>query len=158
MQAADDTEALEARLENWGCAISGRKPGPGGTESVEGRYRSPQHWHALGPPQTSVEIDHDDAQIVESAVVLIPLFHHALLRAWYVRRLAPATCVSRARAVGGANSPAGFHFPQHLARAHDLIGVALALPAVIRRDRARAYVRRLLDLGEQDPMRGLDDA
>ncbi|MCC6378746.1 MAG: hypothetical protein IT519_08025 [Burkholderiales bacterium] len=157
MTAADETGALDLRLENWGAAISGRSfGGARGTESIEGRYRSPQQWHALGAPQALIEPDHEDAQIIESAVVLLPLFYHALLRAWYVRRLSPGTCVSRAREVGGAASPEGAHFPRHLDRAQELLVAALALPAVIRRDRARAYVRKALDLGDAAPMAALD--
>lgn len=157
MTADEESDALDHRLENWGAAISGRSFGAArGTESIEGRYRSPQEWHAPGPPQALIEPDHEDAQVIESAVVLLPLFHHALLRAWYVRRLSPGTCVSRAREVGGAASPEGGHFPRHLSRAQELLEAALALPAVIRRERARAYVRKALELGDAAPMAALD--
>lgn len=138
------TADLEVRLENWGASLAFGRRASGGTESIEGRYRSPQQWHALGAPQARIEPDHEDAQVIESAVVLLPLFHHALLRAWYVRKLAPGTCLTTARAAGGPASPGGNYAPRHLQRAKGLLVEALALPAAERRSRARAGARRAL--------------
>ena len=142
-------DALDARLENWGAVLSGRLAGGrgGATESLEGLYRAPRFSAALGAPSVAVELDQDDAQVIESAVILLPLFHHALLRCWHVHRLAPGTCIDRARRVGGPGSPEGRHLPAHLDRAKALLEAALRVPAVIRKERARDYVRRMLATG-----------
>lgn len=145
MTHGQEQEGIIARLENWGAAMGGRMiDSAAEAGSIESRYRSPQHWHALGAPVNALPPDQEDAQVIESAVVLLPLFHHALLRLWYVRRLRPGTCMKWARQVGGERSPAGHHFPDHLQAAHRLAESALEIPAVIRRERARDFVRRML--------------
>lgn len=141
---------LDDRLDNWGRAMRWYAANASGTcASLEGHYRSPQPWHAIPPSAVPNGIDGPDAQAVESAVAVLSLFDHMLLRAWYVRRTHGDHCISLARRAAGTAAPKGRGFQQHMADAKSALQAALALPAVIRKDRARARVRAILG----DPLR-----
>lgn len=151
---------LEVRLGGW-AAFWRRRLGYDQTGSFEGQYRSPQrdHWE---PPKTRAylgEIDDRDAEAIESAVCALDLFHHTLLKAWYVRRQSEAECLAcsrlaagyaRSRWVGrnraGANSELMKEFQAAMAMAKLLLTAELALPATVRKKRASTYVRKILGL------------
>lgn len=137
---------LISRLENWGAALGGRMlTVKATTASLEGGYRAPRGaWYDPGAPSTQVSPDMVDATEIETAVVLTPMFHHVLLRAHYVKKLAPGTCIKRARTAGGPDSPSGEFFPRHLEQAHNFVAAYLELPAVVRRERARAYAKAIV--------------
>lgn len=82
------------RCDNWGMAIRYRVAGFQ-TASKEGEYRSPQrsHWQTAGAPSQTLQIDARDAQLIESAVCTLPLYQHALLRAWHVYRVSEPVCL-----------------------------------------------------------------
>ena len=133
------------RCDNWGLAIRYRII-EFQTASKEGEYRSPQraHWQTAGAPSQSLQIDARDAQAIESAVCTIPIYPHALLRAWHVYRVSEPVCLRLA--AKAANEPRGraSGFESALAMAYALLTAALELPAVVRKDRARDRIRILL--------------
>jgi hypothetical protein len=56
------------RLENWQRVYKDR-PQYRVTPSLEGKYRSPQVWH---PEEPKMPCDHNDAVVVERAIVRMP--------------------------------------------------------------------------------------
>ena len=133
---------LESRLENWARAVKWYGGGPMSCLSAEGHFRSPQHWYPLGP--RPLDADVDDAREVESAVCILPLFHHALLRGWYVRRWTKGRCLTVARLTSHQGYSIGFD--RGMREAQGLLGKALTVPAVIRKVRAREIVLETLAL------------
>lgn len=60
---------LITRLENWKrWAKSSQKP-PVSCQSLENRYRSPQHWYA---PEPKIFIDIIDANKIEKCIIKLP--------------------------------------------------------------------------------------
>lgn len=137
---------LDDRLDNWGRAMRWYAAiGRNTCASAEGGYRSPQPWHAIPPSAFPAGIDGQDAQEVESAVAVITLFHHALLRAWHVNRMAKPHCTGYAKRAAGQATPDGWrNFDARIRDARTALTYALHLPAVIRKDRARARVKAIL--------------
>lgn len=135
---------LSDRLDNWARCWR-RKLEIARTPSIEGAWRSPQEWNALGAPQPSQHYDPLDAIEVESAVCCIDIYHHVVLKGHYVRQWAPAKCLHAARkAAGDRNLRRKGDFVASLAMAHALISGALELPAAIRKDRTRTLVAAAL--------------
>jgi hypothetical protein len=137
--------SIEDRLENWGRALR-----TGATlstaRSIEGRYRSPQQWYALGAVSVAFSPDLFDAAEVESAVSTLPLLDGALLRAWYVLRWSEPRCLwAAAKATGDRRrrySPRAF--TDALRTAQMRVEGALGLPACVRRVRCREKVAAAL--------------
>lgn len=95
-ESADSTlsdDELERQLENWGRWCR-ELPSRGHCESIESRYRSPQHWHDLGAPQAPPRpVDRDAALAVNRAWGAMPQPWKAIIRDWYVFRANPRmTC------------------------------------------------------------------
>lgn len=141
---AAEVVGLEARCENWGTwqrsltiAIA--------VSSKEGEYRSPQSRHWLLPVVSApAQTDVADAQVVEHAVCAMDLYHHMILRAWYVQRVSEPVCLRLAAKTAAEPRGRLRGWPSTLAMAHALLSASLALPAVIRKARARAIVVEML--------------
>lgn len=138
--------AIEDRCENWAAWY--RKEGRWikTARSLEGQWRSPQCWEPL-PPGTVRLTDAADAQIVESAVRIIAMYPQALLRLYYVRNLPPRACLSIAAKLADEGRGRNSGWDAMLDMAHALLIEALDLPAVIRKDRARRIVLKVVDSG-----------
>lgn len=148
---------LEERLEGW-ATFWRWKLGLEQAASIEGQYRSPQPWDQPIPPAW-LDVDEDDVQAIESAVCAMDLFHHTLLKLWYIRRRDEDTCLTTARRAAGEPKEArrrgkgeggriraADSFRSSLAMAKALLLAELARPAVVRKRRASEYVRNLLGL------------
>lgn len=135
---------LEPRLRNWGrwCLWRARQ---GCAASLEGGYRSPQRWEAppVNPPP---ELDPKDGIVLESAVCALPIFDHALLRAWHVTRWKEGDCIVAAKRAASMPRSLWLEFDPAYASACGKLEEQLCIPAVVRKDRARALVRKILGL------------
>ena len=90
-------DELERQLENWGRWCR-ELPSRGHCESIESRYRSPQHWHDLGAPQAPARpVDRDAALNVNRAWGVTPQPWKAVLRDWYVFRANPKMACRRVK-------------------------------------------------------------
>lgn len=138
---------LIERLDNWGAVQRGGGR-IGETASVEGEYRSPQHWHALGAPVTRAPVDPLDAAEIEGAVCTIDIYHHTILRAWHVCLYAEPRCLRLAAKAAGQPRGKSRGFDASLTMAYALLSTALTMPAVIRKARARDRVRAILGMPE----------
>jgi hypothetical protein len=89
---------LHDRIENWRrWVLAGGYP-YGQAFSLEGNYRSPQHWHPEGP--RAPQVLRADAELLERAWVSVrPLESRAILRWHHVFRLPEWTVRSRVRQV-----------------------------------------------------------
>lgn len=137
---------LDERLENWGHAWRYRMA-RGQTASLEGAYRSPQHWDALMPPTNAAIIfnPRDAAEVENAWQAMGDAFHQALLLGHYVRRYAEGKVLVEAwKAAGEPRKRRMSGFLAALGMAHALIAAQLDLPAVVRRDRLAARVRDTL--------------
>lgn len=139
---------LVERCENWGQCLRLYVPGwnapaPIGGElsSAESRWRSGFRTVSANP---TVDLDVHDAKVIESAVSILPLYQHILLKAWYVRRRSPGACLSDAAKAGDRRRMPFRAFDAELEMAHALLVQALDVPAVIRKVRARELVREIL--------------
>jgi len=140
-----DPLEFEERLEGW-STFWRWKLGLDQAASFEGQYRSPQHWDAAPIPPAQLDIDTDDVQAIESAVCALDLFHHTLLKLWYVRRKDEGSCLAEARRATGEKRRGKGNFQASLAMAKALLWTELSRPAVVRKQRASDYVRKLLGL------------
>ena len=154
---------LDFRLENWGdCWRSRLRLDQ--AASIEGGYRSPQrrHWDTdawVGiAPVSLPPLDHVDAAEVELAVCAIDLFHHALLKAWYIRRTGVMGSLINARIAAGwelllqKREQAEREFAARILLAKALVDQQLRQPAVLRKARASAIVRQVLRLEPLTPL------
>lgn len=154
------TPLIEDRLTNWGdCWRNRLRLDDDQAASIEGVYRSPQrnHWdtdptvgHA---PVVLRELDQADADEVEGAVCAIDLFHHALLKARYIRRMEPIGALKSARGRAGwmthsyqDKTEAEHELYARMLLARALVQDQLRLPAVVRKSRASDIVRAALGL------------
>jgi hypothetical protein len=133
------SQAIEDRCENWGAWARGRGSWVKSTRSLEGLYRSPQQWEAL-PPGTWRITDPVDAQVVESAASAVGIYPHMILRLYYVRNAEPVVCLRLAEKAAGKPREAARHWAARFREAHEALDGMLALPSVIRKERARAIV------------------
>jgi hypothetical protein len=145
------SQSIEDRCENWGAWARGHTRFQKRTaKSAEGHWRSPQMWEAA-PATAWMTTDAGDAQAIESAVCALPLYYHALLRGWYVggpRGLMSAgECLLRASQASGEPRARLGTFVMRLHAGHALLIAALAVPAVVRKQRAREIVREALERG-----------
>lgn len=141
---------LVGRLENWGRCLRLYVPGwnapmplGGDLISAERHYRPATGYRTIGANPTAL-LDVHDAKVIESAVAILPLYHHAILKAWYVRRRSPGACLADAARAGGRKRMPFSAFDAELEMAHALCVGALQVPATIRKARAQALVRETL--------------
>jgi hypothetical protein len=154
---AQETEAaldrpIVKRCENWGdaCRLLGdrRTLWDVAIGAAVGRFPAyaqsrSQQWDAPSPnPRLALNID--DAKLVDHAACALPIYPHALLASWYAHRLNPSICLTNAAKKAGMKRAPWRLFDEHLEQAHDALIAALALPAVIRRNRARDIARAML--------------
>lgn len=93
-------KTLVDRLTNWAIASRSRTGGsPATCGSVEGRYKSPQVWHAPGP---KLIIDYFDADKVELAWRALPMKHKMMLKWSYVYPVHPRIAERRAGVKAGS--------------------------------------------------------
>lgn len=100
----DTLENTKERLENWKRAFISH-PHYRVTASLEGRYKSPQHWDA---PQAKIDIDINDALSVERVVIKLPALHKAILKYNYFTPFIPLQVFCR------KNNLAARHFESEL--------------------------------------------
>ncbi len=132
--------SMNDRCDNWGMACRYRLI-QGETASLEGGYRSPQDWYAPGAPPQPKFCDVKDAQEIESAVCVLDLYHHSILRAWHVYRVSEPQCIRLAAKAANEKRGRASGFDATLGMAYGLLSEALELPAVIRKDRARRRIQ-----------------
>lgn len=80
-----DTE-FEARFKNWifWCRMRGLHQGHAG--SVEGRYRSPQHWDPINPkPDWLLMMDENDAVMVNRAYSQLGEYFRRVIKVLWFR-------------------------------------------------------------------------
>jgi hypothetical protein len=134
------------RCRNWGQQYRLARL-RGQANSLEGSFRpdATAGYESQGAPR-AVSPDVADAQAIEDAVcIMASLYHNLLLRCWYVRLWSPGKCQTEsARGVAMAR-PRLTGFDADLEMAHALLIAALNVPAVIRKPRAAAIVKELLD-------------
>jgi hypothetical protein len=143
--------SVDERIANWANSLLWSGGGAGGScASIEGQWRSPQRWDAI-PSGGIPSFDPFDAAIVESAVTILPIFDHALLRAWFVRQGYMAEYMrSKRGALGVAAAASGRPVPQRyefetlLDEAKGRLAEVLKWPSVVRKERARQIVRETL--------------
>lgn len=95
-----------------------------------------------------LDIEVADAEAIESAVCAMELYYHILLKSWYVRRRNEDACLGAARKMSGQRRRRE-DFRLILGTAKALLVQELERPAVVRKARASAMVRKLLGL---DPL------
>ena len=133
---------LEDRLINWGIVMRSRmRANQAG--SAEGAYRSPQrgHWEPAGLTPSGARADPKDAAEIESAVCLLPLTYHAILRAWYVYR-SPMPVLCRLCRKLGFRLPDATDADAAVGMAKAMLAGTLEIPTVLRRLRIKALVER----------------
>jgi hypothetical protein len=144
-------QTLQHRLENWGVVwrTGSLRYDPyargfvGAVECHHGDwYRSPQPWHE--PARAKLVPDVDDAGAIESAVCALDVFHHLILKGWYVRKWHPGKVLRVANKRCSSPRCGRGAFDAALGMAHAMLTVELERPAVVRRQRAVAYVRAAL--------------
>lgn len=139
---------IEARLDNWGNVMRWRKRnGNGSTGSIEGGYRSPQHWEPWGIATPSdIALGWKDAEDVELAATCLPDRYHALLRASYVYRASPNAMMRLARKIGFVR-PDMAVVEAAVAMGKALMVKELAVPAEARRLYVRAAALQTVQKG-----------
>lgn len=144
---------LEDRLDNWGDVMRWRSSASVAREVVNGRVekryfanvpgfygRPRQPWDYVPTPPPKPEVD--DAEVIEGAVCSLDAYPHTILRGWYVYRLPEVLCLRLAeKAAGMGNQRMGW--ARASTAAHEALGAALELPAVLRRERVRERVLAL---------------
>lgn len=158
MKAAD----TEARLENWAILLRQRHF-PEAVSSVEGLHepKHPEQWfdpreEAPSPPR--IELDREDAAVVELAVRSIQSLNHWIIRGHYLGRWTPWKILRLAYQCAGQPMPAyrarnvSTVYDLHLRASIFMVGQALAAPAVIRKTRANDLIDAAfaLALAEED--------
>jgi hypothetical protein len=146
MPNQNENSDLEIRLENWGRVMRSRRRS-GQASSKEGQYRCPQRNHHEPPGAPSAIVistsDRDDAELIESAVCLLQLRYHAILRAWYVNHSRPEVMVRLASKLG-FYSPSMRDVDAALAMGKALLIKNLDIPHVVRKERAKQWIDRII--------------
>jgi hypothetical protein len=137
--------AIVKRCENWAHYVRLRRL-RGQANSLEGGYRPPRgaNWETRGAPTVPPTPELHDAQAIEDAVSILALYHHTLLRAWYVNKWHPGKCLAVAAEAAGVPRGRFSGFDAALEMAHGLLRESLRVPPVIRKMRARQIVRELV--------------
>jgi hypothetical protein len=141
---------LNSRLRNWGRVVRFYETEPHGRcFSIEGGWRSPQHWHPEEPRPPSPDVR--DAWHVENGVQVLRARSQAVLRGRFVLQLRDPQLL---RDLGmrkcpdwGLRSWADVDMAMIAARSE--LEAALLLPAVLRRRRAVELARALLPKPKQ---------
>lgn len=145
------------RCENWGRVVRARlthvaAEGTGKHRrywakigSYEAGYRSPQSHHWTPPVTASFELlDVVDADDVESAVCMLEMYPHVILRGWHVNRLSEPMCLRLAARAAGVMRGKVSGWGPTLEMAYALLSEALTTPRALRRERARQRVHAAL--------------
>jgi len=134
--------SIVSRLENWARCLRLYVPGwtspspiGGGLYSAESQWRSGFRSSAATEVAT---LDVHDAKMVESAVSILPIYYHAILKAWYVRKLSPGSCLSYAARLSNQKKKRFGVFDIELEKSHSLVVESLTVPEEVRRVRAKA--------------------
>lgn len=135
---------LRERCENWARAYALRRL-RGQANSFEGNFRCNRFSAEPGAPPEWTDIDIHDAQRIEDAAQLLPLFEHMLLRFHYIRKWHAGKCMEDAADWAKVPRRQWSGFPAALNMAHALLTEALEVPAVVRKVRVRAIAREALD-------------
>lgn len=92
---------LHDRIENWRrWVLAGGGHHYRQAQSLEGDYRSPQHWHPEAPRPVSA--NRADAEILEAAWRTVrPLESRSIILWWHINRLPEWTIRRRVRQVYG---------------------------------------------------------
>jgi hypothetical protein len=153
--SAAQSRPIVQRCLNWGACLRWYVPGwdspssiGGELGSIETRRRHDRYRVLTTSP--TVGLDVDDSRIVESAVVILPLYLHTLLKAWYVRQHSPGRCLADAADLARCARAPFAAFDDHLEQAHTALLVALDVPSVVRKIRARELVRQALQTSSPD--------
>ena len=147
-----ESATIEGRVLNWANSfLWGSGSSLRSAESVEGWYRSPQRWDAP-PGRSRPLVDVHDAAVVESAIIILPLFDHTLLRSWYIfqghrdeHMRDKRQALAMAARAAGCEAPRSYEFGGRINDALGRLERALTLPAVVRKVRARQIVKEVLD-------------
>ena len=155
---------LEGRLNNWGDVWRqrlgyGLERSATAASSAEGGYRN--RWRASWDsdpvvgcaPLAPRALDRADADVIELGVCALDLFHHCLLKAWFIRRIGAIGALNFARTAAAetrifyrTTADAERECAARLIMAETLLARVLLLPAVVRKERARVMVRITLGL------------
>lgn len=130
-------EQLEAALANWASWCRWRCAW-GQAASMEGNFRSPQHWEAL-PVTRPPALDLEAAARLELAVCALSLRDHSLLRYWYVEKWRPEMVCRCVKKASGETIRFGA-FDAAVVEAKRMLLHELELPAAVRKERALARV------------------
>jgi hypothetical protein len=114
---------LHDRIENWRRWVLASGYPYGQAMSLEGDYRSPQHWHPEGP--RAPEVWRADAELLERAWTTVrPLESRAIIKLHHIFRLPEWTIRRRVRAVYG-HAIGKEQLPGEIAKADVLFGAAI---------------------------------
>jgi len=133
--------SLHHRLVNW-ARWSRTFPSFTRTSSIEGNYRSPQHWWPEGPKPEQPEAN--DAWEVCSAMAAIALRYHLTLKLRYIARMDDRG-IGRLLRRELREPITTKDVPAIEGMACVLLLESLSAPAVIRRFRARERVNRIIN-------------
>lgn len=150
--AAEATEmqnrSIVVRLENWALCLRLYVPGWTAPSPIGSSLSSAESRWCSGFRSVHVDVTRDldvhDAKAIESAVSILSLYHHTILKAWYVRKLSPGSCLGYAARVSHRKRKPFRLFDGELEAAHALLVEALALPAAVRKVRAQALALEVL--------------
>jgi hypothetical protein len=136
-------DALEARLENW-ADVYRRRPVKGQARSYEGNFRCNRFSAELDAPAVARYRDIHDAQRIEEATQLLPLYHNLLLRFHYINRWWRGKCLAEAARQAQVTRGGFGGFDDSLSMAKALLTQWLATPEHFRKNKVAERVREEL--------------
>jgi hypothetical protein len=142
--SSDAMPPIAERLDNWAAQYRLRRL-RGQANSFEGNFRCNRFSAEPGAPGTRTDPDIFDAQLIEDALSLVPLYHHLLLRFHYIRKWSPGKCLTEAAEQSRAPRGEFGGYDASLHMAQTLLEAALRVPSVVRKVRVRQIVRDALD-------------
>ncbi len=114
---------LHDRIENWRRYVIASGYPYRQANSLEGDYRSPQHWHPEAPRPAGV--DRQDAELLEAAWRTVrPLESRSIILWWHINRLPEWTIRRRVRDMYKHAISKG-QFPEEVVRAETRFAVAI---------------------------------
>ncbi len=134
---------LDSRLQNWGRWLREFQPGliSAAIDSIEGNYRSPQHWHPIG--SRPIAAKEADAWDICLACATLAMRYHLTLKLVYMRQL-PDRDVGRVLRRQLRERIMARDVPAIVGMGKSLLQNALTEPLAIRRERARDRVQRII--------------
>jgi len=142
---ADRLQTLDDRLENWGLWLRLFPLHYGQCASVEGNYRSPQHWYPPGPQPKQAKAA--DAWDVSLAAATLALRYHLVLKLrWVIQLNEDRICAIFRRDLHERMAYQELLATEGMAKV--LLAEALDEPVAVRRLRAVERVRRIIDRAE----------